>query len=309
MIILDIPEFFHSPSPHIYPPFKNGLYLEEYFYQYFKNNLDKFTNINLVYIPVFWTNLQVSPHFESKKEYYNIYLKELYNQLPPNTRFFTVVQYDDSVILSIPKNTLIFGACSGHVPLPLIYEDKNKILENSNKNYNGIKNILCSFVGALTHDVRNKVIIQYSNNNKFFIYTKPWEVSMDENTRNNFINITLQSEFTLCPRGYGRSSFRFFESIILESIPIYIYNDINWLPYQDIIDYSKFSIVIHESQISQLESIIIEKLKIKDIMLQELRNHKHYFTLDFMCEYIVQYLSNNSINPPLYKGLQELSLI
>ena len=69
MIILDLPDFFRSESPHTYPPFKNGYYLEEYFYNYVLENKELFDSIDYVYIPVFWTNLQVSSDYESKKEY------------------------------------------------------------------------------------------------------------------------------------------------------------------------------------------------------------------------------------------------
>ena len=76
MIILELPDFFRNPSPHIYPPFKNGRYMEEYFYDYITNNIGKFEELDYVYIPVFWTNLQVSGDFEAKKQYYNEFLKE-----------------------------------------------------------------------------------------------------------------------------------------------------------------------------------------------------------------------------------------
>lgn len=46
------------------------------------------------------------------------------------------------------------------------------------------------------------------------------------------------TKFNLAPRGYGRSSFRFAESIQMGRIPVFLYNDIPWIPYQG----SEFSI-------------------------------------------------------------------
>eukprot|EP01035_Chromulina_nebulosa_P017912 gene17912-23532_t len=41
------------------------------------------------------------------------------------------------------------------------------------------------------------------------------------------------TKFNLAPRGYGRSSFRFAESIQMGRVPIFLYDDIPWVPYQD----------------------------------------------------------------------------
>jgi hypothetical protein len=41
-----------------------------------------------------------------------------------------------------------------------------------------------------------------------------------------------QSKFNLAPRGYGRSSFRFAESIQMGRIPAFLFNDVPWIPYQ-----------------------------------------------------------------------------
>lgn len=308
MIILDLPDLFRTKSPHTYPPFKNGYYLEEYFYKYVLENRELFNTIDAVYIPVYWTNLQVSGDYESKKEYYNEFLKEQYAKYAKDTKYFTIVQHDDCVLLNVPESTIIFGACSGHVPLPLIYEDKNKTLETIQNNNNPEKVITCSFVGSQTHAIRTKLDI-LKGLPKYLIQTKGWDVNVDVNNANNFISIALHSAFTLAPRGYGRSSFRFFECFLLNTIPIYIYDDVNWLPYQDILDYSKFSIVLHESEMESLpivlESISIEKQK---EMLLEVENHKQYFSLEYMCNYICDTLKKNKTYT-LTKGNQTMTFL
>ena len=300
---------FHIPMNITYPPFKNGRYMEEYFYDYIQKNISNFNDINYVYIPVFWTNLQVNSDYNKNKEYYNSLLLSYYSEYPVDTKFFTIVQHDDCVLLNLPKNTLIFGACSGHIPLPLIYEDTNNILETLTSKYNIERNILCSFYGSSSYPIRN-ILKYFHKEGEIEVYLKDWNDTVEKNDQFDFIKLALQSKFNLCPRGYGRSSFRFFESILLGSIPIYIYDDENWLPYKELIDYSKFSIVLNSKNIDSLP-VILSKLSRIEItnMQKELINHKKVFGLDFMCLYIINILSKEIINYNLHIGQQKLSFI
>jgi hypothetical protein len=150
----------------------------------------------------------------------------------------------------------------------------------------------------------------FHKNGEIEIYLKDWNISIEKNHQFDFIKLALQSKFSLCPRGYGRSSFRFFESILLGSIPIYIYDDENWLPYKELIDYSKFSIVLNSKNIDSLP-VILSKLSDIEItnMQKELINHKKVFGLDFMCLYIINKLSKENIEYDLHIGQQQLSFI
>ena len=57
------PEIFRISTDVIYPPFKNGRYMEEYAYDYFQSVRDVI-DTDLVYIPAFWTNLQIARNFQ-----------------------------------------------------------------------------------------------------------------------------------------------------------------------------------------------------------------------------------------------------
>lgn len=314
MRILELPDIFRTPSPHIYPPFKNGRYMEEYFYDFIVKNINNLeNNINYTYIPVFWTNLQVSDGFDSRKNMYNNLLKEAYNTNNKDTLYFTIVQHDDCILLDLPENTIIFGACSGHIPLPLIYEDTNNLLKNIITTNKFDQTILCSFVGSETCTLRES-LKSLTQSPGFIIQTKGWNVNVNINDINNFIGLTVRSIFCLAPRGYGRNSFRFYEAIQLGSIPIYIYDDHNWLPYKDSIDYSTFSIVIHEHDIDKLPSILKSITNDKIIEMQKtLLDVQHFFTLDYMCEYILHTLEHINKYKQTYMelipGKQTMSLI
>ena len=118
-----------------------------------------------------------------------------------------------------------------------------------------------------------------------------WTNSVSQAKTDIFINTTLNSKYCLAPRGFGRSSFRFFEAMLLDTVPVYFWDDAEWLPYKDILDYSKFSVSIHKTNIDKtaqiLKSISHERYL---SMLEELKRVRHYFTLEGMSEYIINKL-------------------
>jgi hypothetical protein len=223
------------------------------------------------------------------------------NDNPSTPGYYIVVQHDDGPMLRLPTNTKIYGACTGNIPLPLIYEDVENKLENIEKKTFKNKNILCSFVGSITHGVRKNIIDMYENNSRFkFVQRIGWTNNVEHSHQTDFIDYTVNSKFALAPRGYGRSSFRFFEIFKLGTIPIYIWDDKNWLPYSDIIDYDSFCITLHISEIDILEEIClgINEKKYEKMLLkyQEIRN---MFDLEYMCEYICGKPTINRVHAPV----------
>ena len=91
---------------------------------------DKNIQTKRKYIPATWTNFQIEKWFPYKKNVMQRTLDEWIYKNPSENGYFTIVQYDDGPLLRIPNNTIIYGACSGHIPLPLIYQDKNNTLIN-----------------------------------------------------------------------------------------------------------------------------------------------------------------------------------
>jgi hypothetical protein len=262
--------------------------MEEFFYDYVLENKDKI-DTDYVYIPIFWTNLQNHPGFKSQKRNYEIILEAALKKYPIYTKFFTVVQHDDGPQLKLPLevNMLVFGACSGDIPLPLIYEDTNNTLLNipsSTTSY------LASFVGSNTNSIRKALHDTLTSHatDIFLSVNELWTPTISKSASTQFIEKTIASKFCLAPRGYGRSSFRFFEAMLLDRVPVYFWDDKEWLPYKEHLDYSKFSISIHISQIVDTYEIL---KNISDEtylnMLTELRRVRHWFTLEGMSEYII----------------------
>jgi hypothetical protein len=284
--ILELGRQFRAKTSVIYPPFKNGRYMEEYFYEYAMHHKDNIIS-DRVYIPAFWTDLQIHPNFQSMKSNYNILLKRAYSLMPPDTKYFTIVQHDNGVELVLPPNTLVFGACHGDIPLPLIYEDKTEKLLNTPR-HTDIQ-YLASFVGThTTHSLRTRIYLALSKNPDFHFLTRGiWTNSISENLAESFIQTTLQSKFCLAPRGNGRSSFRFFEAMLLDCVPVYFWDDIEWLPYKDILDYNKFSVSIHDKDIHKTSEILKSiSNETYQSMIDELKRVRHYYTLEGMSEYV-----------------------
>jgi hypothetical protein len=81
----------------------------------------------------------------------------------------------------------------------------------------------------------------------------------------------------------------FFECFQLGTIPIYLWNGVEWLPFKEIIDYSKLCISLHISQIVDLERTLNSVTEEKyNKMLDYYQEIKHLFELEGMTQQIIK---------------------
>lgn len=278
---------FYCVNKDTYPPFKEGLYLEEFVINSTGDG-NVYDCSGRLYIPVPWTNFQIEGWFGSQKQTMQNSLDQWIQQHPNEKGYFTVVQYDDGPLLKLPDNTQVYGACSGTVPIPLIYQDLSNKLEKVARKKFGEKSILCSFVGTITHHVRDRMINELQNSPGFQLsYTRSWTADVQSPQQVNFIETTVNSKFALAPRGYGRSSFRFFEIFKLGTIPIYIWDDIEWLPYKDVIDYNSICISVHANEIHKLPELLNSITEDRyNEMLSNYEKLRDKFELPYLVEYV-----------------------
>ena len=113
-----------------------------------------------------------------------------------------------------------------------------------------------------------------------------------------YIHTMARSQFTLCPYGFGRTSFRMYEALAMNSIPVYIYKDVPWLPYQDQIDWKRCAILIERNDLASLPTIIA------NISEEEIQNRQEYidslydqfFSFHGICQNIKHYLEHEHEN-------------
>ena len=75
--------------------------------------------------------------------------------------------------------------------------------------------------------------------------------------RNEFYQNINGMNYTVCIRGTGNFSARFYETLALGRIPIFINTDC-LLPFKDIIDWGKHVVFIEQNEISNISSKILE---------------------------------------------------
>ena len=112
--------------------------------------------------------------------------------------------------------------------------------------------VFCSFVGSVTHPLRASLLNSLSGKDGYLIQGFNWEPSVSQDKANYFKSVMEQSRFTLCPRGYGATSYRLYESIQLGSIPVYV-SDKHMLPWADELDWSEFCVVVHQASIPGID--------------------------------------------------------
>ena len=272
------PQFRPKPQYPTYPPYHVGDYLEDYFYNQFTQDMP---NVTRDYIAVSWTTLYCDNKTEG--------LQDFLNSLDPTKKYFTILQHDDAPKHTLPPNTICFSAGGNvisdkTVPIPLICS-KLPPIESSEKKY------LATFVGSNTHPIRQIMCAALQEKNNCPIYLKNWSPHVNKNEFDLFIEYATQSKYLLCPRGYGLNSFRLYEAFQLNCVPVII-TDKMYLPWQDELDWTTFSVPINNNDISSL----YEKLNsISEDKYMKLLNHgkeiyESHFSLNGMYNNIIKRL-------------------
>ena len=253
MNILETP--FMVKTNHEYPP-NNKIIFEEYFYNWFIQNKPQ---ADRTYLPIFWTNYYISKNY-AQQDISEI--NKFLDTLDKNKQYFTIIQWDDGIVNPFQyKNIYVFGQGGGggkngyigDYAIPLICQSNPNIkIEN--------KDIFASFIGVIYG--RNNLIREKLHND---LRQKNGYVFENSISYDAFSNVMSRSTFSLCPRGYGATSFRICEALQHGSIPVYI-SDKPWIPFNTIIDFNDYGVIINEKDIDNIDNIL------KSISKQEIDN-------------------------------------
>ena len=277
MEIVQTPDRFRERMPFNYPVHQSGLLIEEYFYQYALRNKDHIET-DLCYLPIFWTSYHVSHNWGNSYQE----LQTFCDSLPKDKTYFTVVQYDDGVRVSMP-NLITFSCCGNSstvmkdFPIPLLCDPHGAKWENDTYK--------ASFIGRIGSRVRPKMFEVLTGLPGFYLKDSGDDVTL-------FLDHLQQSTFSLCPRGYGVSSFRLYETLEVGAIPIYIVEDDvdHWLPFSDKVDWNKLAVLLKEKDIEKIPEIIdsISKEEIEERRKYINEIYPKFFTMEGCSSSIAQ---------------------
>ncbi|OUJ73972.1 exostosin domain-containing protein [Hymenobacter crusticola] len=78
-----------------------------------------------------------------------------------------------------------------------------------------------------------------------------------EEFRKKYVENIMESDYTLCIRGYGNNSVRFFETLCCGRIPIFLNTD-STLPFEEIIDWRSLCVWVEEKDIDRIGDIVAD---------------------------------------------------
>ena len=278
MRCIEVNPIFQEPIRTMYPVHQKGVLIEEYAKNFFREIADIG---DAQYVPINWTGWFCNHGYGQGDKVLRQYVRDL--RLPKG-KYFTVVQNDDGTkcddILHDIGCTIFACGGVGDIPLPLLCD------AHPERPYNLAPKYLASFVGNTnTHPIRKKMESEIINDKRFFI---------GRGGSNLFRALMGDTVFALCPRGYGKTSYRLYEAIQLGIIPVYIYDE-EWIPYKDFLNWSDFCVLIQSDMISSLKEILASITEQKRLeMRANLYMVQKYFTMKAACEYTeVQMMENN----------------
>jgi hypothetical protein len=288
---------------HSYQNFVNGVWMENI---WIKTFMDKIATANgdvtSVFpggaVPLFiqWVDCWIS----GNRSQDDLLSHVLLGVLKPNVMYVTVSQADGGILPLRYKNHPVMarvfsniftfsGGGYGHAPVPLLPPVQAKFQPQT---CGGINQSACrhtaSFMGRQGTGPMREIFFSAMRN----------EALRDNSIvccapRDNWAQVMRQSKVSLCPRGYGRTSFRCFEAIQMGLIPIYTYNDLAWLPYAGSnASMASIGMAVHikglQSMLAAVRSWDPQEMSRRREVLESVR--ESHFTMPGMMDQIDRYI-------------------
>ena len=229
----------------------------------------------------------------------------------------------NTLILAKKNNTKLIYLCGGDVPPVILPNIKNVLVLNTSvykstmpsnemiiapivedKFYNYLNDPILSigFVGQTLHN-RDKYLNYLSNSNlkTNFICRDGYIHHLKEEHITEFDNNMNNNLFTVCYRGRGNYSVRFYETLMRGRIPIVIKTD-NIFPFEKWIDYNKIGLFIEETDLNnnmnleeQINNFYKSKTKEQLIEMQKYNRQIYltYFKENVFFEKIFEYIETH----------------
>ena len=272
-------EKFRPRNVFEYPP-NNKKTFEEFFFDKLSVNP---IETKREYLPIFWTNYYISNNFGSDQ---NGELQRYLDSLDRTKKYFTIVQYDDNILEDLSDMDILIFSQGGSGK----YKDKTYAIplncQLPEETVSTDRDILASFIGHIKgrHWIRERM--------KEILDSEKYLIS-ESTGYNNFLDVMKRSKFSICPRGYGQTSFRIHESLSLGSVPVYVYDE-PLIPFSDLFDFNEIGILVHSSDIGMLSNKI-ESLTDSEIETMRVNGksiYKKFFEYDGCSNQIINKLKN-----------------
>jgi len=200
-----ISPIFSQRDPYRYASDNTEIF-EDYFIRTFQQD-----GHERIFLPIAWSSYYRRAAY-GKDQSMLLSLQKQLNALDRTKKYFTVITWDDGILNDVSHLDLqVFAACGNRIdfPIPLLCQPHHHRFHVTGRD------IACSFVGSISHPIRNHIVNSLTGKKGYYISTRPH--SMEQ-----YCSILARSKYVLCPRGYGITSFRICEAVQYGCIPIYI---------------------------------------------------------------------------------------
>jgi hypothetical protein len=302
LTILDVPASLRPPFPFPYPGHQTGPMIEAFAHAHLPVAAQQWRlDESWTYVPAYWTSYacELSQRGRLGRHLHTLRMRSFLRRLDPSRRYFTISQHDDGLAQRgryrprVPIYEFSAGGC-GDTPVPLLCDPHPAVARR--------RDLRASFVGALStsnasYPIRDAMAHALAGRREYVVrdVSPVWGQT---NRRTlaaktaDFIDVMCRSTFALCPRGYGKTSFRLYEAMQLGCIPVYLYDE-PWLPYADLLDWREFAVLVHEQQAPRLHDILAGYT---DRQIDAMRRRiaelvPEYFTMEATLRHLPRYLN------------------
>jgi len=216
--LLQRTSIYRGHKPHKGGNFQ-GPWIENYFIDHF---LGKPLSYFGGFFPLFvqWSDYQLARKHNSTD---SSMFEPLRSFLRPNVLYLAISQSNLGLLFlmtSEPNVVIMNAGGDGNIPIPLIKgELKFLRVQEDFPRYD------VGFYGSPDHGPRKLLLDELQG------HIKETKLRLKMGPSPQWIQDMSYTAFNLAPRGFGRASFRLAEIIQIGRIPVYLYDDHPWLPY------------------------------------------------------------------------------
>lgn len=237
IFVAETPSFLRPrSSPFRYPSYSRDWGIEQDFLDFllhhYPHTVGSPEEADFVYLPVFWTRYHLSNDFGQRG------LAELAEALEPVLAYpypkFAICQYDDGPLVGLGETVTFLASRNSEDgrDAPLLTSPIPRPWGKVDRRF------AASFVGRTgTHPLREELKRKLSTRD---------DIVFAESTLSarRYAKTMLSASIAISPRGYGGSSFRFYEAIHLGIVP-WLIGEYDTRPFKALLDWDSFSFYSH----------------------------------------------------------------